>query len=120
MEQVQVNIFQSNTYKWSQAQGRPNQSNLSQMLCRTPISGKAAHAGSPVLFCHITDWIADCEPEYMNKSLAFPIILTDNTKQGQKKKKSLEPFLTKLCYQPIMTNNSDLIGPPWCWSEKQF
>ena len=40
------------------------------------------HVGSAALFCHITDWIADCEPEYINKSLAFPIFLTDNRKQG--------------------------------------
>ena len=45
------------------------------------MSGKAAHVGSTALFCHITDWIADCEPEYINKSLAFSILLTDNRKQ---------------------------------------
>ena len=45
-----------------------------------PMSGKAAHVGSAALFCQITDWIADYEPEYINKSLAFPIFLTDNRK----------------------------------------
>ena len=46
------------------------------MLCRMPISGKAAHTESAARFCHITDFIADCEPEYINKFLAFPIFLT--------------------------------------------
>ena len=43
-----------------------------------PISREAAHVGLANLFCHITDWIADCEPEYINKSLAFPILLKNN------------------------------------------
>ena len=81
-----------------------------------PISGKAAHVGSAALLCHTTVWIADCEPEYINKSLAFPMFLTDNRKQGQRQ--SSEPFLRKLHYQPIITNNTNLIGPPCCWSKK--
>ena len=40
----------------------------------------------------------------------------------KKSEKSLEPFLRKLCYeptnQPIITNNTDLIGPHWRRSKK--
>ena len=36
-----------------------------QVLRRTPISREAAHVGSAALFCHICDWIADCESEYI-------------------------------------------------------
>ena len=44
----------------------------------------------------------------------------------QKSEKSLEPFLRKLRYQPtnqptnqpIITNNTDLLGPPWRRSKK--
>ena len=41
---------------------------------------------------------------------------------GQKPKKSLEPFLRKLRYQPtnqpIINNNTDFVGPGWCRSKK--
>ena len=40
----------------------------------------------------------------------------------KKSEKFLEPFLRKLRYQPmnqpIITNNTDLIGPCWRWSNK--
>ena len=46
----------------------------------------------------------------------------------QKSEKSLEPFLRKLRYQPtnqptnqpIITNNTDFIGPGWRRSNKLF
>ena len=41
-------------------------------------------------------------------------------KKKKKSEKSLEPFLRKLrdqpTNQPIITNNTDLIRPPWRWS----
>ena len=41
----------------------------------------------------------------------------------QKSEKSLEPFLRKLRYQPtnqpIITSNTDFIGPGWRWSKKR-
>ena len=40
------------------------------------ISRKSAHVGSAALFCLITDWITDCESEYVSKFPAFPIFLT--------------------------------------------
>ena len=34
--------------------------------------------------------------------------------------KFLEPFLRKLRYQPIITNNTDLIGPRWRRSNQKL
>ena len=38
----------------------------------------------------------------------------------KKSEKSLEPFWENcVTNQPIITNNTDIIGPRWCWSNKK-
>ena len=59
---------------------------------------------------------------FKNPALSLSYLYSPLT-SCKKSQKSLEPFLRKLRYQPtnrpIITNNTDLVGPRWRWSKKK-
>ena len=73
-------------------------------------------------------WRPFCEylqiKNFFQKSGSVTFLPIYSLISGKKSEKSLEPLLRKLRYQPtnqsIITNNTDLIGPRWRHSKKQY
>ena len=57
---------------------------------------------------------------FKNPALWFFYVYSPLLTSCNKSEKSLEPFLRKLRYQPIITNNTNFLGPGWRRSNKNF